>query len=52
MERSNEKKLNPVRVALTGVFVAMAIAAAACNTFEGAGEDAESAGDEIEDATN
>ncbi|MFI4917501.1 MAG: hypothetical protein ACIAS6_13465 [Phycisphaerales bacterium JB060] len=52
MDRNSESKQSPVRVALTGVLVAMAVAAAACNTMEGAGEDAEAVGDEIEEATD
>ena len=52
MDRNTDTKTSLVRTALTGVFVAMAVAAAACNTMEGAGEDAEAVGDEIEDATD
>lgn len=52
MDRNTEIKISPVRVALAGVLVAMAVAAAACNTVEGLGEDAEAVGDEIEDATD
>ncbi len=52
MDRNTETKIHPVRVALTGVLVAMAVAAAACNTMEGAGEDVEDAGEAIEDAAN
>lgn len=52
MQQNTETKINPKRLALTGVLVAMAIAAAACNTMEGAGEDAQDAGDAIEDATD
>lgn len=52
MDRNTETKTSLVRTALTGVLVAMAVAAAACNTMEGAGEDAEAVGDELEDATD
>lgn len=52
MQQNIETKINPKRLALAGVLVAMAIAAAACNTMEGAGEDLEAAGDEIEEATD
>ena len=52
MDRKNENTATPVRVALSGVLVALAIAAAACNTVEGAGEDLEAGGEAIEDAAN
>ena len=41
MDRNVEPKTSLIRTALTGVLVAMAIAAAACNTVEGAGKDIE-----------
>ncbi len=50
MDRNTESKKSPVRAALTGVLVAMAVAAAACNTVEGAGEDMEAAGEGVQDA--
>ena len=34
------------------IYLLMMLAISACNTMEGAGEDVEEAGDEIEDATN
>ena len=52
MDRNVETKTSLVRTALTGVLVAMAIAAAACNTVEGAGKDIEEGGEAIEDAAN
>ncbi|MEQ8845389.1 MAG: entericidin A/B family lipoprotein [Phycisphaerales bacterium] len=52
MERRTEVKPGLVRTALTGIFVAMAVAAAACNTMEGAGKDVEKAGEAIEDAAD
>jgi predicted small secreted protein len=50
MDRNTESKTSLVRVALTGVLVAMAVAAAACNTVEGAGEDVEDLGEATQDA--
>lgn len=50
MDRITEKKPSLVRTTLTGVLVAMAVAAAACNTIEGAGEDIQKGGEAIEDA--
>ncbi|MEQ8317708.1 MAG: entericidin A/B family lipoprotein [Phycisphaerales bacterium] len=52
MDRNTETKTTLVRTALTGVLVALAVAAAACNTVEGAGEDIEAGGDAIQDAAN
>lgn len=52
MDRNTESKTTLVRTALTGVLVALAVAAAACNTVEGAGEDIEAGGDAIQDAAN
>ncbi|MEO1008939.1 MAG: entericidin A/B family lipoprotein [Planctomycetota bacterium] len=48
----SKKTVNPMRIALTGVFVAFALAAAACNTVKGAGQDVEAVGDAIGDATD
>jgi len=52
MERKTEIKTGLVRTTLTGIFVAMAVAAAACNTMEGAGEDIEAGGDAVQDAAD
>ena len=52
MERKTEAKPGLVRTAMTGIFVAMAVAAAACNTMEGAGEDIEAGGEAIEEAAS
>lgn len=52
MDRNTEMKTSLVRTALTGVLVAMAVAAAACNTMEGAGEDVEDAGEAVQDAAD
>lgn len=52
MDRNTETKTSLVRTALTGVLVAMAVAAAACNTMEGAGEDIEAGGEKLQDAAD
>ncbi|GIW74287.1 MAG: hypothetical protein KatS3mg103_0809 [Phycisphaerales bacterium] len=50
MERRNERTAWTLRTALVGVLAGLAIAAAACNTMEGAGEDIEAGGEAIQDA--